>query len=163
MQIVVVMAMKWAGDRTITRISLRDYESTAHRADFSRKFTKGKAGSRESPDLFSRKSTSTRGCNQSCDAAKGAGPAICENRGVGVWYGPKENSLRLLSFPGFKAGLLEPGCAEVIHRHDRALRVIVPVLRKNYPLHDPYLYKMIDPYQDSQFPDLVRLEKLLGW
>ncbi len=98
--------MRWAGDRTITRISLRDYESMVQRVEFLRKFVEGKAGPRELPDLFSRKSTSTRGCNRNCDASKDAGQAICESRGVGVWYGPKENSLRLLSFLGFKAGLL---------------------------------------------------------
>ncbi len=163
MQIVVVMATRWAGDHTITRISLRDYESTAHRADFSRKFTKGKAGSREFPGLFSRKSTSTRGCNRRRDASKDAGQAICESRGVGVWYGPKENSLRLLSFLGFKAGLLQPRCAEVIHCYNGALLMIVPVLRKNYPLHDPYLSHVLSPYHDSQLPDLVCLEKILGW
>ncbi len=69
-------------------------------------FAKGKAGSRESPGLFSRKSTSTRGCDRRRYAPKDVGPAICEGRGVGVWYGPKENSLRLLSFLGFKAGFL---------------------------------------------------------
>ena len=58
------------------------------------------------PDLFSPKSTSTRGCNRSRDAAEDARLAICESRCVGVWYGPKENSLRLLSFLGFKAGFL---------------------------------------------------------
>ncbi len=34
MQIVVVMATRWAGDHTATRISLRDYESTAQGVEF---------------------------------------------------------------------------------------------------------------------------------
>ena len=105
MQIVVVMATRWAGDHTITGISLRDYESTGQRVNFLWKFAEGKAGSRESPDLFSRKSTSPRGCNRSLDALEDAGQAICESRVARVWYGPKENLLRILSFLGVKAGL----------------------------------------------------------
>ncbi len=41
--------------------------------------------------------------------------------------GPKENSLRLLSFLGFKAGLFQPRCAEVIHCHSGSLLMFVPV------------------------------------
>ena len=88
MQIVVVMAMRWAGDHTITGISLLDYESAGQRADFFWKFVERKAGSRESPGLFSLKSNSTRGCNRRRDAPEDAGPAICESRVVRVRYGP---------------------------------------------------------------------------
>ncbi len=49
---------------------------------------KGKAGSRESPGLFSPKSNSTRGCNRSRDAPKDARPVICESRVAAGWYGP---------------------------------------------------------------------------
>ncbi len=41
--------------------------------------------------------------------------------------------------------------------------MFVPVPRKNYLLHDPYVSYVLDPYQDSYFPNLVRLEKLLRW
>ncbi len=86
MQIVVVMATRWAGDHTITGISLRDYESTAKRVDFFWKSAKPIMGSRESPGLFSRKSNSTRGCNRSRNAPEDAGPAICESRVARVRY-----------------------------------------------------------------------------
>ena len=42
-------------------------------------------------------------------------------------YGPKENSLRLLSFLGFKAAFLQPGRTKVIYHYGRAFFVIVPV------------------------------------
>ncbi len=65
---LVLRCLATGWDRLGTRISLRDYESTAQRADFFWKFMKGKAGSRESPGLFSLKSNSTRGCSLSRDA-----------------------------------------------------------------------------------------------
>ena len=92
--------------RLLIRISLRDYESTAPRVEFLWKFVEGNTRPRESGRLFSLKSNSTRGCDRSRNAPKDAGPAICESRVAPVWYGPKENSLRLLSFLGFKAGFL---------------------------------------------------------
>ncbi len=82
------MGAKRTLNRPATRISLRDYESTGQRSEILLGFAKGKAGSRVPLRLFTRKSRSTRGCNRSRDALEGAGPAICESRGVGVWYGP---------------------------------------------------------------------------
>ncbi len=122
-----LLGVKRTLNRPATQISLRDYESAVQTPEIFLGFAKGKAGSRESLRLFARKSNSTRGCNRSRDALEGAGQAICESRGVGVWYGPKENSLRLLSFLGFKAGLQQPSRAEVIHCHNRALLMFVPV------------------------------------
>ncbi len=127
MQIVVKMAMRWAGDRTITHISLHDYELTVQRVEFLWKFAKPIMGSRVPLRLFSWKSGSTRGCNRSHDAPEDVGPAICESRVAQVWYGRKENSLRLLSFLGFKAALFQPRCAEVIYHYGRTFFVIVPV------------------------------------
>ncbi len=73
-------------NRPATRISLRNYESTAQRVKFLWKFVEGKAESRVSPGLFSLKSRSTRGCNRSRDAPEDAEPAICESRVARVRY-----------------------------------------------------------------------------
>ncbi len=53
MQIVVVMATRWAGDHTVTHISLRNYESTTQRLNFCGNLWTGKQGRASCPD-FSR-------------------------------------------------------------------------------------------------------------
>ncbi len=58
MQIVVVMAMKWAGDHTITGISLRDYESTAQRAKFFLGFARPIVSHANCAGLFALKNVS---------------------------------------------------------------------------------------------------------